>query len=61
MHDLARQAGLGVAARDNSGGDVVSYNCGGSAYLVTETVLREEVGPRLVGLARNIEVMCGVD
>ncbi|MZR31415.1 IclR family transcriptional regulator [Sneathiella litorea] len=52
---------VGVAARDNSTGDVVAFNCGGSAYLVTEATLREEVGPRLVGLARSIEVMCGID
>jgi DNA-binding IclR family transcriptional regulator len=52
---------IGTAARDNISGDVAAYNCGGSAYLVTETALREDVGPRLVGLARSIEVMCGLD
>ncbi|MCF8467984.1 MAG: IclR family transcriptional regulator [Sneathiella sp.] len=51
---------VGTAARDNSSGDVVAFNCGGSAYLVTETILREEVGPRLVALARSVEVMCGL-
>ncbi|TNE37913.1 MAG: IclR family transcriptional regulator, partial [Alphaproteobacteria bacterium] len=50
----------GTAVRDNTTGDIAAYNCGGSAYLVTEEKLREEVGPRLVGLARSIEVMCGV-
>lgn len=52
---------VGTAARDNSSGDVVAFNCGGSSYLVTEATLRENVGPRLVGLARNIEVMCGLN
>ena len=52
---------VGTATRDNSSGDVAAYNCGGSSYLVTEARLREDVGPRLVGLARSIEVICGVD
>ncbi|MBO0334066.1 IclR family transcriptional regulator [Sneathiella sp. CAU 1612] len=52
---------VGAAARDNSTGDIVAFNCGGSAYLVTEATLREEVGPRLVSLARSVEVMCGLD
>ena len=51
---------VGTAARDNITGDIVAYNCGGSAYLVTEAMLREKVGPPLVGLARSIEVMCGL-
>jgi len=51
---------VGAAARDNSNGDIVAYNCGGSSYLVREETLREEGGPRLVGLARSIEVMCGL-
>jgi len=51
---------VGTAARDNSTGDIVAYNCGGSSYLVTEEKLREEAGPRLVGLARSVEVMCGL-
>ncbi|MDF2367558.1 IclR family transcriptional regulator [Sneathiella sp.] len=52
---------VGAAALDNSTGDIVAFNCGGSTYLVTEATLREEVGPRLVGLARSVEVMCGLD
>ena len=52
---------VGAAARDNSTGDIVAFNCGGSAYLVTENTLREEVGPRLVGMARSVEAMCGLD
>jgi DNA-binding IclR family transcriptional regulator len=52
---------VGVATLDGTTGDVVSFNCGGSTYLVTETALREEVGPRLVAMARSVEVMCGLD
>lgn len=51
---------IGTAARDNSSGDIAAYNCGGSSYSVTEEKLREEAGPRLVGLARSVEVMCGI-
>lgn len=50
---------VGAAARDNSTGDIVGYNCGGSSYLVSEELLREQAGPRIVGLARSVEVMCG--
>ena len=52
---------VGAAACDRSTGDIVAFNCGGSAYLVTEETLREEVGPRLVGMARSVEAMCGLD
>lgn len=50
---------VGAAARDDSTGDIVAYNCGGSSYLLTEELLREQAGPRLVGLTRSVEVMCG--
>ena len=66
MHDSAgpRMAGakldeLGVPVWDSSNGDLMSFNCGGSAYLVSEEKLREEIGPQLVALARGVEVMCG--
>ncbi|MCC3304384.1 IclR family transcriptional regulator [Sneathiella sp. HT1-7] len=52
---------VGAAALDNSTGDIVAFNCGGSAYLVTEAALREDVGPRLVGLSRSVEAMCGMN
>ncbi|PHQ67727.1 MAG: IclR family transcriptional regulator [Sneathiella sp.] len=51
---------VGTAARDNSTGDIAAYNCGGSSYSVTEEKLRTEAGPLLVGLARSVEVMCGL-
>lgn len=51
---------IGAAALDSVTGDIASYNCGGFSYSVTEEYLRETVGPRLVGLARSVEVMCGL-
>jgi len=50
---------VGVPVKDNNNGDIMSFNCGGSAYLVSEEKLREEIGPQLVALARGVEVMCG--
>lgn len=50
---------VGVPIWDSSNGDLMSFNCGGSAYLVSEEKLREEIGPQLVALARGVEVMCG--
>jgi DNA-binding IclR family transcriptional regulator len=50
---------VGVPVRDNGNGDLMAFNCGGSAYMVSEEKLREEIGPQLVALARGIEVMCG--
>lgn len=50
---------VGVPVWDSSNGDLMSFNCGGSAYLVSEEKLREEIGPQLVALARGVEVMCG--
>ncbi|MEH6402194.1 MAG: IclR family transcriptional regulator [Sneathiella sp.] len=50
---------VGVPIKDNNNGDIMAFNCGGSAYLVSEEKLREEIGPQLVALARGVEVMCG--
>jgi DNA-binding IclR family transcriptional regulator len=50
---------VGVPVRDQAKGDLMAFNCGGSGYLVSEQMLREDVGPRLVALARGVEVMCG--
>ncbi|MBL4908170.1 MAG: IclR family transcriptional regulator [Sneathiella sp.] len=50
---------VGVPVVDRSNGDMMAFNCGGSAYLVPEEKLREEIGPQLVALARGVEIMCG--
>ncbi len=50
---------VGVPVVDKSNGDIMAFNCGGSAYLVPEEKLREQIGPQLVALARGVEVMCG--
>lgn len=50
---------VGVPVVDKSNGDMMAFNCGGSAYLVAEEKLREEIGPQLVALARGVEIMCG--
>jgi len=50
---------VGVPVWDRAKGDLMAFNCGASAYLVSEDVLREEVGPQLVALARGVEIMCG--
>lgn len=46
----------GVAApiRSPAGGPVYSVNLGGPAYLLPETQLREELGPRIAELARKV-------
>ena len=46
---------VGVALIPPDGSSIVAFNCGGPAFLIDRKKLLNDLGPRLVNLARNIE------
>jgi DNA-binding IclR family transcriptional regulator len=50
---------VGVALRLNDGTGPYSFNCGAPAFRFTEDRLRNDIGPRLVAMVRNIEAALG--
>jgi len=46
---------VGVPLRLRDGSGLMAINCGGPSFLVTPKRLVEEIGPRLVDLARRVE------
>ncbi|SLN76367.1 IclR family transcriptional regulator [Oceanibacterium hippocampi] len=50
---------VGVPLRDKPNGRLAALNAGGPRYRVDLDWLRNEIAPRLVALARNVEGMCG--
>ena len=54
--DLRREVhAVGVPMRRNVDGEVVTFNCGVPAFVIKKGQLEDDIGPRLVGMVRNIE------
>ncbi len=54
-----RRAAVGVALKLNDGTGPYAFNCGAPAFRFTEDRLRNDIGPRLVAMVRNIEAALG--
>src|SRR6201987_1578062 len=52
-------AAVGVALTLNDGTGPYAFNCGAPAFRFTEDRLRNDIGPRLVAMVRNIEAALG--
>jgi DNA-binding IclR family transcriptional regulator len=50
---------VGVALKLNDGTGPYAFNCGAPAFRFTEDRLRNDIGPRLVAMVRNIETALG--
>src|SRR5258707_1459565 len=50
---------VGVALKLNDGTGPYAFNCGAPAFRFTEERLRNDIGPRLVAMVRNIEAPLG--
>ncbi len=50
---------VGVALKLNDGTGPCAFNCGAPAFRFTEDRLRNDIGPRLVAMVRNIEAALG--
>src|SRR6202021_3013121 len=50
---------VGVALKLNDGTGPYAFNCGAPAFRFTEDRLRNDSGPRLVAMVRNIEAALG--
>jgi DNA-binding IclR family transcriptional regulator len=50
---------VGVALKLNDGTGPYAFNCGAPAFRFTEDRLRNDIGPRLVAMVRNIEAAFG--
>jgi DNA-binding IclR family transcriptional regulator len=50
---------VGVALKLNDGTGPYAFNCGAPAFRFTEDRLRDDIGPRLVAMVRNIETALG--
>jgi DNA-binding IclR family transcriptional regulator len=50
---------VGVALKLNDGTGPYAFNCGAPAFRFTEDRLRDDIGPRLVAMVRNIEAALG--
>jgi DNA-binding IclR family transcriptional regulator len=50
---------VGVALKLNDGTGPYAFNCGAPAFRFTEDRLRNDIGPRLVAMVRNIEAALG--
>lgn len=50
---------IGVALTHPASGEIFALNCGGAAFLLPRQRLEEDLGPRLVDLARRIESALG--
>jgi DNA-binding IclR family transcriptional regulator len=49
----------GVALTLNDGTGPYAFNCGAPAFRFTEDRLRDDIGPRLLAMVRNIEAALG--
>jgi len=52
-------AAVGVGLKLNDGSGPYAFNCGAPAFRFTEDRLRNDIGPRLVAMVRNIEQALG--
>jgi len=63
-HGFAMSAGewhndihaVGVALKLNDGTGPYAFNCGAPAFKFSETLLKNDIGPRLVAMVRKIEI-----
>jgi len=63
-HGFATSAGewhndihaVGVALTLNDGTGPYAFNCGAPAFKFSETLLKNDIGPRLLAMVRNIEI-----
>lgn len=63
-HGFAMSAGewhndihaVGVALKLNDGTGPYAFNCGAPAFKFSEVLLKNDIGPRLVAMVRNIEI-----
>jgi len=56
-HDDIHAAGVSLMLSDGTG--PYAFNCGAPAFRFTEERLRNDIGPRLVAMVRNIEAALG--
>lgn len=56
-HDDIHAAGVALKLSDGTG--PYAFNCGAPAFRFTEDRLRNDIGPRLVAMVRNIEAALG--
>jgi DNA-binding IclR family transcriptional regulator len=56
-HDDVHAAGVALKLNDGTG--PYAFNCGAPAFRFTEDRLRNDIGPRLVAMVRNIELALG--
>jgi DNA-binding IclR family transcriptional regulator len=56
-HDDIHAAGVSMTLNDGTG--PYAFNCGAPAFRFTEDRLRNDIGPRLVAMVRNIEAALG--
>src|SRR6202158_2806536 len=56
-HDDVHAAGVALKLNDGTG--PYAFNCGAPAFRFTEDRLRNDIGPRLVAMVRNIEAALG--
>jgi DNA-binding IclR family transcriptional regulator len=56
-HDDIHAAGVSLTLGDGTG--PYAFNCGAPAFRFTEERLRNDIGPRLVAMVRNIEAALG--
>jgi DNA-binding IclR family transcriptional regulator len=56
-HDDIHAAGVSMMLDDGTG--PYAFNCGAPAFRFTEDRLRNDIGPRLVAMVRNIEAALG--
>lgn len=47
---------VGVALKLNDGTGPYAFNCGAPAFKFSEVLLKNDIGPRLVAMVRNIEI-----
>jgi DNA-binding IclR family transcriptional regulator len=46
--------GVAVPYIPEDGSEVLSFNCGGPPFILSQKILEEDVGPRLVSLVKNV-------
>jgi DNA-binding IclR family transcriptional regulator len=46
--------GVAVPFIPEDGTDVLSFNCGGPPFILTQSIMEDDIGPRLVSLVENV-------
>ncbi|MCY1402495.1 hypothetical protein D9M71_176390 [compost metagenome] len=59
--DLRREIhAVAVPMRAMADGEILVFNCGVPAFMLSEGQLTTDIGPRLVSMVRSIEGMMGI-